>query len=157
MDLRNWQTKRCRIDWRKLSTRTGKTRTLNSMVCFGHIELALKQASSQHHSTGIGTGSSNADRISGAKPPSVVQGKTRWNSVGANPIGAVVGTWRRVTTEYLALEHDQNCQKASVNRQQKGNERQFDIGKLVLVFQTRMELMPGKLKFQWTGPYWIIN
>ena len=29
------------------------------------------------------------------------------------------------------------------------------IGKLVLVFHTRMGQMPGKLQFWWTGPYWI--
>ena len=31
----------------------------------------------------------------------------------------------------------------------------FRIGKPVLVFQTRMGKMPGKLRFRWTGPYWI--
>ena len=31
----------------------------------------------------------------------------------------------------------------------------FEIGKPVLVFQTRMGKMPGKLRFRWTGPYWI--
>ena len=27
----------------------------------------------------------------------------------------------------------------------------------MLVFQTKMDLMPGKLRFWWTGPFWIIN
>ena len=27
----------------------------------------------------------------------------------------------------------------------------------MLVFQTKMDLMPGKLQFRWTGPFWIIN
>jgi hypothetical protein len=31
----------------------------------------------------------------------------------------------------------------------------FEIGKPVLVFQTRMGKMPGKLRFRWTGPYWL--
>ena len=31
----------------------------------------------------------------------------------------------------------------------------FAIGKPVLVFQTRMGKMPGKLRFRWTGPYWL--
>ena len=26
----------------------------------------------------------------------------------------------------------------------------------MLLFQTRMGKMPGKLRFRWTGPYWII-
>ena len=31
------------------------------------------------------------------------------------------------------------------------------MGRAVLVFQTRMGHMPGKLRFRWTGPYWIIR
>ena len=31
----------------------------------------------------------------------------------------------------------------------------FRIGKTVLVFQTRMGKIPGKLRFRWTGPFWI--
>ena len=31
----------------------------------------------------------------------------------------------------------------------------FGIDKPVLVFQTRMGKMPGKLRFRWTEPYWI--
>ena len=37
----------------------------------------------------------------------------------------------------------------------KDNEKLFGIGKPVLVFQTRMGNMSGKLRFRWTGPYWI--
>ena len=33
----------------------------------------------------------------------------------------------------------------------------FEIGKAVLVFQTKMGSMPGKLRFQWTGLDWIIG
>ena len=43
----------------------------------------------------------------------------------------------------------------SVDRHRRGNEREFGIRKLVLVFQTRMGNMPGKLRFRWTGPFWI--
>ena len=32
----------------------------------------------------------------------------------------------------------------------------FGEGKDVLVFQTRMGKMPGKLRFRWTGPYWRV-
>ena len=31
----------------------------------------------------------------------------------------------------------------------------FEIGKPVLVFETRMGKMPGELRFRWTRPYWI--
>ena len=31
----------------------------------------------------------------------------------------------------------------------------FGIGKPILVFLTRMGKMSGKLRFRWTGPYWI--
>ena len=37
----------------------------------------------------------------------------------------------------------------------RGNEKEFGIGKPVLVFQNRMGNMPGKLRFRWTGPFWI--
>ena len=33
----------------------------------------------------------------------------------------------------------------------------FEVGKVVLVFQTKMGPMPGKLRFRWTGPFWIVN
>ena len=56
-----------------------------------------------------------------------------------------------------ALEHKQRQIKAFVNRHRRKSEEQFEIGKPVLVFQTRMGLMPGKLRYRWTGPVWIIN
>ena len=45
--------------------------------------------------------------------------------------------------------------KTFVDRHRKGNEKEFSIGKLVLVFQTSMGSMSGKLCFRCTGPYWI--
>ena len=38
---------------------------------------------------------------------------------------------------------------------EKEMRRKFAIVKLVLVFQTRMGIMPGKLRFRSTGLYWI--
>ena len=55
----------------------------------------------------------------------------------------------------MQLELEQRRRKAFVDRHRKGNEKMFGIGKPVLVFQTRMGQMPGKLRFRWTGPYWI--
>ena len=55
----------------------------------------------------------------------------------------------------LHLELEQRRRKAFVDRHRKGNEKMFEIGKPVLVFQTRMGKMPGKLRFRWTGPYWL--
>ena len=55
----------------------------------------------------------------------------------------------------MHLELEQRRRKAFVDRHRKGNEKMFGIGKPVLVFQTRMGKMPGKLRFRWTGPYWI--
>ena len=52
---------------------------------------------------------------------------------------------------------DQRQHKAFVDTHQKGNEWLFGIGKPRLVFQTSMGQMPGKLRFNWIGPYWIIN
>ena len=54
------------------------------------------------------------------------------------------------------LELDQQCRKAFVDRHRGRNEKMFGVGKAVLVFHTRMGKMPGKLRFRWTGPYWII-
>ena len=41
--------------------------------------------------------------------------------------------------------------------EEDNKEKLFDIGKLVLVFQTRMGSMPGNLCFRWIGPFWIVN
>ena len=50
----------------------------------------------------------------------------------------------------LQLELEQRRRKAFVDRHRRGNEKEFEIEKLVLVFQTRMGNMPGKLRFRWT-------
>ena len=42
-----------------------------------------------------------------------------------------------------------------MDRHRRGNEKEFEVGKPVLLFQTRMGNMPGKLRFRWTGPFWI--
>ena len=54
------------------------------------------------------------------------------------------------------LELEQQCQKAFIDRHRGRNEKEFGEGKAVLVFQTRMGKMPGKLQFRWTGSYWIV-
>ena len=53
-----------------------------------------------------------------------------------------------------ALEQKQRQTKAFVDRHRRQKENQFAIGKLVLVFQTKMGYMPGKLRFRWMGPFW---
>ena len=55
----------------------------------------------------------------------------------------------------LQLELEQRRRKAFVDRHRRGNEKEFGIGKPVLVFQTRMGIMSGKLRFWWTGPFWV--
>ena len=42
-----------------------------------------------------------------------------------------------------------------MDRHRRGNEKEFEVGKPILLFQTRMGNMPGKLRFRWTGPFWI--
>ena len=54
------------------------------------------------------------------------------------------------------LEQEQQRRKAFVNRHQGQTEKMFGVGRVVLVFQTRIGKMPGKLCFRWTGPDWII-
>ena len=56
-----------------------------------------------------------------------------------------------------AIEQKQGQTKAFVDRQQQEKENMFEVSKSVLVFQTKMGLMPGKLRFRWTGPFWIVN
>ena len=46
------------------------------------------------------------------------------------------------------LELDQQRHKAFVNRHRGRNEKMFSKDKAILVFQTRMEKMPGKLRFR---------
>ena len=55
----------------------------------------------------------------------------------------------------LQLELEQRRRKSFIDKHRRGNEKEFGIGKLVLVFQTRMGSMPGKLRFRWTGPFWV--
>jgi hypothetical protein len=56
-----------------------------------------------------------------------------------------------------AMEHEQRLRKAFVDRHRKRNEERLRIGKVVLLFQSRSGLMPGKLQLRWTGPYWIVK
>ena len=44
-----------------------------------------------------------------------------------------------------------------MDRHRNVQEKDFAIGKAVLVFQTHMGQMPGKRRFRWTGPYWIVG
>ena len=55
----------------------------------------------------------------------------------------------------LQLELEQQRRKAFVDRHRRGNEKEFEIGKPVLLFQTRMGNMLGMLRFRWTRPFWI--
>ena len=55
------------------------------------------------------------------------------------------------------LEHEQRRRKAFVDRHRGTSDKHFKIGKAVLVFQTYMGQMLGKLRFCWIGPYWIIG
>ena len=55
------------------------------------------------------------------------------------------------------LEQKQRQIRAFVDQHRKQKEKMFAIGKLVLVFQTKMGSMRGKLRFRWTGPFWIID
>ena len=55
------------------------------------------------------------------------------------------------------LEHGQQRRKAYVDRHCRLPTKHFEIGQLVLVFQTKLGAMPGKLRFRWMGPFWIID
>ena len=55
------------------------------------------------------------------------------------------------------LEQEHRRHRAFVDRYRNAREKDFAVGKAVLVFQTQMGQMPGKLRFRWTGPYWIVG
>ena len=55
------------------------------------------------------------------------------------------------------LEQCQRLRKAFVDRHRKGTEEALTIDKPVVIFQTRLGAIPGKLRFQWTGPFKIID
>ena len=55
----------------------------------------------------------------------------------------------------LQLELEQRRRKAFLGQHRRGNEKEFKIGKPVLVFQNWVGNMSGKLRFRWTGPFWI--
>ena len=55
------------------------------------------------------------------------------------------------------LKHRQRQCKAFVDQHRKGTEKSFALEKPVLVFQTRLGSIPGKLRFRWTDPFWIID
>ena len=55
------------------------------------------------------------------------------------------------------LEQNQQQTKAFVDRHRRQTTKQLAIGKPVLVFQTKIGLMPGKLRFRWAGEYWIVD
>ena len=62
-------------------------------------------------------------------------------------------TW---VNSLAAVELDQQQRNAFVDRHRRRNKENFGKGRAVLVFQTRMGKMLGKLRFRWTGPYWIV-
>ena len=55
------------------------------------------------------------------------------------------------------LEQKQRRTKAFLNRHRQMKEKMFEVSKLVLLFQTKMGSMLGKLRFRWTGPFWIVG
>ena len=55
------------------------------------------------------------------------------------------------------LEQRHRQCKAFVDQHCKAIEKSFTLGKLMLVFQTPFDAMLGKLRFQWTCPFWIID
>lgn len=42
-----------------------------------------------------------------------------------------------------------------MNHDQKIEKREFVMGDLVLLFNSRMRMFPRKLKFKWTGPFQV--
>ena len=51
-----------------------------------------------------------------------------------------------------AVSHKEKIKKYHDNKIEKG---EFVVGDLVLLFNSRLRLFPGKLKSKWTGPYLV--
>ena len=51
-----------------------------------------------------------------------------------------------------AISHKEKMKKEN---EQKSAKQQFIVGDLVLLYNSRLCLFPGKLKSKWTGPYLI--
>ena len=74
-----------------------------------------------------------------------------------NKEGTIVDIGGKSASSYVCIRVEKRQTKAFVERHRKQNEKMFEVDKLVLVFQTKMGLMLGKLRFRWTTPFWIIN
>ena len=46
-------------------------------------------------------------------------------------------------------------EKMKKENEQKSEKQEFMVGDLVLLYNSRLRLFPGKLKSKWTGPYLI--
>ena len=96
--------------------------------------------------------SGHADRVSYSEFADSSTGKVKWEGIWEIRLATLWELEEHRIASILQLELEQWRGKAFVNQHRKGNEKMFEIGKLVLVFQTRMGKMPGKLRFRWTGP-----
>ena len=99
----------------------------------------------------------NANRDLDSDTPSSSNQKIRRATVRTMSERSIIVVRRRTNTCYVNFGQKQWQTKAFVDSHRQQTEKQFAFGKLVLVFQTKMGSMPGKLRFRWTGPYRIID
>ena len=62
--------------------------------------------------------------------------------------------------EFLLKSYESSAlykEKMKKHHDNKIEKREFMIGDLVLLFNSRLRLFPGKLKSKWTGPYLLPN
>ena len=81
----------------------------------------------------------------------------RWRTIRANSEWEAIKLEESRLQAIWHLEQKQWKTKAFIDRQHNNKEKLFDIGIPVLVFQMKMGTMPSKLRFRWTGPFWIVN
>ena len=104
----------------------------------------------------------NANRVLDSDTPSSSNRKIRRALVRTKSESNIVAAGRRTNTSHVSFGTKATTTKAMTtkafgDRHRRQTEKQFAIGKPVLVFQTKMGLMPRKLRFRWTGPYWIVD
>ena len=90
----------------------------------------------------------HANRVSDSELTSPSNRLIRWRIVGTGWKWTVTKSGGNSVTMHVAFRTED---------EEDNKEKLFDIGKLVLVFQTRMGSMPGNLCFRWIGPFWIVN
>ena len=76
-----------------------------------------------------------------------------WNEVAEQRLNGLNELDKFLLKAYESSDLDKENMKKYHN--QKIEKREFAVGNLVLLFNSRLRLFPGKLKSKWTSPFMI--